>query len=187
MGIDPGSIICGYGVIDVTGQKHEMVEYGVVEAKKQFSELPRRLEAIFTRITQVIERTLPDEVAIENVFYAKNPQSLAKLAHARAVAMLAATLKQIPITEYSPLEVKNSVTGRGRASKEQVQFMVKRMLSLEGLPEYFDETDALAVALCHATKRTSLVGVLKTGSAGSSWKSFIEQNSDRVVKLNTRK
>ncbi|MBL7999518.1 MAG: crossover junction endodeoxyribonuclease RuvC, partial [Candidatus Kapabacteria bacterium] len=117
LGIDPGSIICGYGVIEKEQNgKLILVEYGVVEAKKQFPELPRRLEAIYSRITSVIERTLPDEAAIEQVFYAKNAQSLMKLSHARGVAMLAATMKQIPIAEYSALEVKRSVTGNGHGS-----------------------------------------------------------------------
>lgn len=177
LGIDPGSIVCGYGVVEKEGNKIELVEYGVVEAKRQFSELPRRLELIFNRLTQVIEHTLPDEAAIEQVFFAKNAQSLMKLSHARAAAMLAATLRQVPLAEYSPNEVKRSVTGKGHASKEQVQFMVRGILNIEETHKFFDATDALAVAITHALKRNPTAR-----KQSRSWKEFIEDNPEKVVK-----
>lgn len=175
LGIDPGSIVCGYGVVEKNGSVITLVEYGVVEAKKRFESLPQRLEMIFTRLGSVIERALPDEAAIESVFFAKNAQSLAKLSHARGVAMLAATIKQVPIMEYSAKEVKRSVTGNGNASKEQVQFMVRTMLKIEETPDFFDATDALATAICHCLKRNS-----PRGSA-RSWKQFIEANPKRIL------
>ena len=125
MGIDPGSVICGYGVIEKTGKDSFVVlEYGVVEAKKRFDSMPQRLGMIYEHLIQVIERTLPDEISLEATFYAKNAQSLIKLSHARGVAMLAGNQRSIPVIEYSAKEVKRAVTGNGNASKEQVGFMV---------------------------------------------------------------
>ena len=175
MGIDPGSIVCGYGVIEKVGNNDFiLLEYGVVEAKKRFDSLPDRLGLIFERLTQVIERTLPDEVSLEATFYSKNAQSLIKLSHARGVAMLSANLRSIPVIEYSAKEVKRSVTGNGNASKEQVGFMVKSMLSIKEDHAFFDATDALAVALCHGMKRSSPKQSAKT------WASFISENPNRV-------
>ncbi len=182
LGIDPGSIVCGYGVIDVLpGTKLELVEYGVIEAKRQYSELPRRLELIFERVTQVIERTLPDEAAFEQIFYAKNVQSMLKLSHARGVAMVAATLKQIPIAEYSALQVKQCVTGKGRAGKDQVQFMVQSMLHIKETHKFYDATDALAIAITHATRQGTSPMRKSSSSKSKGWADFIENNPDRVV------
>ncbi len=194
LGVDPGSIVCGYGVIDVA-QPHriELVEYGVIEAKRQFTELPRRLELIFQRLTQVIERTAPDEAAFEQVFYAKNVQSLLKLSHARGVAMVATTLRQIPIAEYAALQVKQCVTGKGRASKEQVQFMVQKMLKIKETPDFFDATDALAVAITHAMRgnnalpASSSARKTSSGRSASSWADFVKNNPERVVKPGSTK
>ncbi len=180
IGIDPGTIVCGYGVIEIIQKKMVLIEYGVVEAKKKHPELPRRLEIIFNRLTSVIERTLPDEAALESIFFAKNAQSLAKLAHARGVAMLSATLKELPVTEYSAKEVKRSVTGNGNAAKEQVGYMVRKMLSIEETPEFYDATDALAVAVCHALKRG------ENKHKAKSWKQFLEENPNKILKNNIR-
>lgn len=181
IGIDPGTIVCGYGVIEIVERKMLLLEYGVVEAKKRYAELPRRLEIIFQRLTGVIERTLPDEAALESIFFAKNAQSLAKLAHARGVAMLSATLKELPVIEYSAKEVKRSVTGNGNAAKEQVGYMVRKMLNIDETPEFYDATDALAIAICHALKRGE-----KKSKAGS-WKEFISENPGRVVSKTNKK
>ncbi|MES2764247.1 MAG: crossover junction endodeoxyribonuclease RuvC [Bacteroidota bacterium] len=175
LGIDPGSVVCGYGVIEKIGAKITLVEYGVIEAKKIHPSLQLRLEAIFTRLQKVVERSLPDEASLESLFYAKNPQSLMKLSHARGVAMLVPTLKQIPVTEYSAREVKRAVTGNGNSSKEQVQFMVRTLLNIEETPEFFDATDALAIAICHAFKAAN------PQSRARSWKDFIAQNPQRVA------
>lgn len=177
LGIDPGSVVCGYGVIEREGNVLSLVEYGVIEAKKQHQELPRRLEVIFERLGQVIERSLPDEAAIEQVFFAKNVQSLVKLSHARGVAMVTATLKQIPMAEYSALEVKRSVTGNGHASKEQVGFMVRSMLKIDETSKFYDATDALAVAITHALKRSNTAT-----KQSRSWKEFVDANPDRILK-----
>lgn len=177
LGVDPGSIVCGYGVIEKNANTLTLVEYGVVEAKKQYSELPRRLEVIYERLDAVIERTMPDESSFEALFYAKNAQSLMKLSHARGVAMLAATRRQIPIAEYSALEIKRSVTGNGHASKEQVQFMVKAMLNIKESHKFLDATDALAAAVTHALKRTP-----KASKQARSWKEFVAEHEHLVVR-----
>ena len=176
LGIDPGSIICGYGVVEKQGRDIVLIEYGVVEAAKQHKNLALRLRTIFTRLEQVVERTLPDELAIESLFHAKNVASLIKLSHARSAAILPCILRDIPVIEYSPREVKRSVTGNGNAGKEQVQYMVRTMLKIEETPEFYDATDALAVAIGHVYKAHS------PQSSSRSWKEFIEQHPDRVVK-----
>jgi crossover junction endodeoxyribonuclease RuvC len=176
LGIDPGSVFCGYGVITKESNKLTVVEYGVVRAKLKFEDLNLRLKEIYNRITEVIIRTKPDESAFETMFYAKNAQSLMKLSHARAVAVLASVNKDIPIFEYSPREVKKSVTGSGAAGKEQVQFMIKTLLGIKEETGLFDATDALAVAVCHALKRTT------AKSQGKSWADFVKNNPGRVVK-----
>lgn len=176
LGVDPGSIFCGYGVITKEGNKLTVVEYGVIRAKIKFEDLNLRLKEIYNRITEVIIRNRPDESAFETMFYAKNAQSLMKLSHARAVAVLASVNNDIPIFEYSPREVKKSVTGKGGAGKEQVQFMIKTLLSLKEETGLFDATDALAVAVCHALKRTT------TKTKSNSWADFVKNNPGRVVK-----
>ena len=175
LGIDPGSVICGYGVVDFDNNKLILVEYGVIQASKKGETFPLRLKAIFERLTQVIERSLPDESAFESIFFGKNVQSMMKLSHARAAAMLAATMKEDPIREYAPREVKKSVTGLGNASKEQVQYMVKKLLNITETHEFYDATDALAVAICHTIRQGN------DKSKSSSWESFVKNNPERVI------
>ena len=177
IGIDPGSVICGYGVIESESGKISMIEYGVIKAKKKEETYPLRLKEIFQRLEAVIARNLPDESAIESMFFSKNVQSLIKLSQARAVAMLASTLRQIPITDYSPREIKKSVTGNGNADKVQVQYMVKKLLNIEETHEFYDATDALAVAICHSFRRNSPVSAVK------NWKDFLDKNPDKVFKV----
>lgn len=177
LGIDPGSVVCGYGVIEKEGNTMILIEYGVIEAKVKDEAFPLRLKHIYERLAQVIERTLPDEAAFETIFYSKNAQSMMKLSHARAVAMLAATMKEVPVIEYSPKEVKKSVTGRGAADKEQVRFMVKKILNIKEEHKFLDATDALSVAICHLNKRNLLFG------NSSNWKDFIKNNPGRIKGL----
>lgn len=177
LGIDPGSIVCGYGVVEKIGKNIVLVEYGVIEAAKAKESMPLRLQTIFTRLQKVVERSLPDELAIETIFYAKNVSSVIKLSHARAAAILPAVLVGIPTIEYSPKEVKRAVTGNGNASKEQVQFMVRNLLNIAETPEYFDATDALAVAICHCLKANA------PQSRSRSWKEYIEQNPEKIAKI----
>lgn len=176
IGIDPGSVICGFGVIEKKNNDIIVIEHGVVKARKFNKDLYIRLKEIYSRLTKVIKRTSPDTAAFESLFYSKNAQSLMKLSHARAAAILSAINLDIPLQEYSPKEVKKAVTGNGNASKDQVSFMVKSILKIKETPEFFDVTDALAVAICHAYRSDS------PESNAKSWAEFIEQNPDRVAR-----
>jgi len=178
LGIDPGSVICGYGVIDKNGSKVELVEYGIIRAKLKDEDITIRLKEIFLRITGVIERSLPDECAIESMFFSKNVKSLVQLSQARASAMLAATLREVPVAEYSPLEVKKAVTGKGAAKKEQVGYMVKKILNISETPEFYDATDALAIALCHSYRNSYF------DKNSTNWKDFLKKNPEKVINRN---
>ena len=147
LGIDPGSRITGYGFIEKTKSNLVHLDNGGIftDPKQSFSE---RLYTIFLGIKELIDKFSPQAVAIENIFYAKNVKSTIQLAHARGAALVGAMEKKIPVFEYTPLQVKQAVTGYGRASKEQIQQMVKALLKLPEIT-YFDSSDALAVAICH--------------------------------------
>ncbi len=149
LGIDPGSVIAGFGAIETENRKTRLIDCGCIrtQAKLPFAQ---RLQKIYRELTEVLARIRPDEVAVEDVFYSKNVKSALKIGHARGVILLAAADAGLPIAEYSPREVKQAVVGSGSASKEQVQFMVKHILALKETPQTYDTTDALAVALCHA-------------------------------------
>jgi len=147
LGIDPGSRLTGYGLIEGRGQRLRHVDNGVIVTSSR-SALPDRLKLIHDGIAELIDRYHPDVVAIENIFLARNAQSALKLGHARASAMLAALNAGLEVHEYTALQVKSAVVGYGKAEKHQVQQMVRTLL---GLPEVAQEdaADALAVAICH--------------------------------------
>jgi len=150
LGIDCGTERTGYGVVDTDGRRHTIVVSGVIRTDTKAS-LDRRLLAIGRELREVVMVHVPQSCAIEEVFYSQNVKTALKLAHVRGVAMFIAAEAGIEVGEYSPLEVKTSVVGYGRAEKQQVQLMVKNLLSLDALqPE--DASDALAVAICHATR-----------------------------------
>jgi crossover junction endodeoxyribonuclease RuvC len=138
-----------------------------------------KLKKIFERVTGIIDEFNPDSVALEAPFYGENIQSMLKLGRAQGVAMAAALAREIPITEYSPKKVKQSVTGNGNASKEQVAEMLKTLLNIKELPKLLDGTDALAVALCHHFHD----GRIQSRGRTAGWKSFLEENPDRVKGL----
>ncbi len=148
LGIDPGSHITGYGVIDKKGNYLRHIIHGEVKPKKD-SLLSTVLSSIYKNLSEVIVQNSPQAIALENIFYGKNVRSLIKQAHVRGVIIFAGADKGIPVFEYSPLEVKKAVVGYGRAEKRQVQIMVKAILKLPVLPTA-DAADALAVAICHA-------------------------------------
>ncbi len=150
LGIDPGSRITGFGVVELVGQDFRYLASGCL--RLQASDLPRRLAEIFHGMTQVIEDHAPDEVAIEQVFVKRNVASALKLGQARGAAICAAVHRGLEVGEYAPAAVKQAVVGQGRASKEQVQYMVALRLGLSGLPQE-DAADALAIALCHGQSR----------------------------------
>ncbi len=177
LGIDPGTTVMGYGVILTEGKQYKLLQYGVIHLKK-YETHELKLKKIFERITGIIEEFLPDSVALEAPFYGVNVQSMLKLGRAQGVAMAAALAREIPITEYSPKKVKQSVTGNGNASKEQVAAMLQTLFNITELPKMLDATDALAVALCHHFHE----GRIQTRGRNEGWKSFIEENPTRVKK-----
>lgn len=148
MGVDPGAAVTGYGVVARSGGAVSLLECGVIRTDSLMP-LPQRLREIYEGITEVLERHKVVSVAVEGVFYAKNARTSIILGHARGAILLAATMKDLQVSEYSPAEIKNAVTGTGRASKEQVQFMVQKLLRLREPPRPTDAADGVAVALCH--------------------------------------
>src|SRR6478672_6182744 len=148
LGIDCGSEITGYGVVDGDGRALRLVDAGAIKVSSK-NGLSTKLLTIFSALQQVIAKNRPECVAIEDVFYAVNAKSALKLGQVRGVAMLAASSAGLPVAEYSPLSIKSAVVGYGRAEKEQVQHMVTRLLRLEQVPEPADAADALAIAICH--------------------------------------
>ncbi|MBO8136531.1 MAG: crossover junction endodeoxyribonuclease RuvC [Desulfotomaculum sp.] len=149
MGVDPGTAITGYGVIEYTGSDFKLVECGAVRTR---AELPlyKRLHTLYTDLTELISYHKPDQYAVEELFFNKNTRTALAVGHARGVALLAGANAGLDVFEYTPLQVKQSVVGYGRAEKKQVQYMVKTMLNLLQVPKPDDAADALAVAICHA-------------------------------------
>jgi crossover junction endodeoxyribonuclease RuvC len=149
LGVDTGSRITGYGVIDIDGADCVFVDCGIIRVNVADT-LPYRLNAIHKRMAEVIESLQPDEAVFESVFHSANVQRALKLGHARGVCIQTAAAANLPVYEYSPAEVKAAVTGYGRSEKPQVQQMVWALLKLTEEPETYDASDALAVAICHA-------------------------------------
>lgn len=178
MGIDPGTNVMGYGVLGVKGKQPSVIIMGVIQLSK-FESHYMRLSRIFERVTGLVEQYLPDEVAIEAPFFGKNVQSMLKLGRAQGVAMAAVISRDIPITEYAPLSIKQSVTGSGSASKEQVANMLRHILKIpqENMPKLLDATDALAAALAHFYE----TGKPKVEKGAKSWEQFLRQNPDRIA------
>jgi len=174
LGVDPGTSVMGYGLIMVKGSTLSLVQYGVIHLKK-YDDHALKLQKIFQRILSLIDDYNPDEMALEAPFYGKNVQSMLKLGRAQGVAMAAALSRDIPIVEYAPKKVKQSVTGNGNASKEQVASMIMQILNFKKGEDFMlDATDALGVALCHHYQKGNSVRQNK------SWKSFITDNPNRV-------
>jgi crossover junction endodeoxyribonuclease RuvC len=171
LGIDPGTTILGYGIIEVKAKKMELVTLGVLHLQK-----------IFERTVQLIDGFHPDELAIEAPFFGKNVQSMLKLGRAQGVAIAAALSRQLPVVEYAPRKIKQSITGNGAASKEQVAAMLQRELKIAttDMPAKLDATDGLAAAVCHYYQTAHLQDPTKQSFTG--WKSFLTANADRVIK-----
>lgn len=148
IGVDPGTLVLGFGVLEKSDNDCQALDFGCLRISSKES-FPSRLKKIYDKVSSVINRYKPDEFAIEDLFYAQNARVAIKMGHARGVAILAAVNHEIPTSEYSPREIKQSVVGNGAASKEQVQRMIQELLNLQELPEPLDASDALAVALCH--------------------------------------
>ena len=176
LGIDPGTNIMGYGIIEVLGKKITLLSLGVLKLNKVESHA-LKLKNIFEQTSSLIDRYHPDELAIEAPFFGKNVQSMLKLGRAQGVAMAAALSHSIPIFEYSPRKIKQSITGKGSSSKEQVAAMLQHLLKFKEMPEHLDATDGLAVAMCHYFQRDA--GDEKKSFSG--WKAFLAENPDRAV------
>ena len=148
LGIDPGLVQTGYGVIKIAGEKKEVLDYGII-APDSKSTLSNRLKTIYNDIIEIIDRFNPNTVVVEEVFYGKNVKSALLLGHARGVAMVSASKYNIPVFEYSAKKIKQAITGNGNAHKEQVKFMVMKDLNLKNFNAPIDASDALAIAICH--------------------------------------
>ncbi|MBE6083338.1 MULTISPECIES: crossover junction endodeoxyribonuclease RuvC [Tissierellales] len=148
IGIDPGIAIVGYGVVKLTGNKFEVLDYGAITTESKMA-FPNRLKIIYNKMTEIIDKYSPTDLAMEELFFNKNVKTAIKVGQARGVEILAAVNKGVEIYEYTPLQIKQAVVGYGRADKNQVQEMVKMLLNLKEIPKPDDVADALAVALCH--------------------------------------
>ena len=154
LGVDPGTVISGYGVLDDQGGRPRAVAFGIIRARtKEAPELPQRLHRIFVGLGQVMDAYGAEVLAIEEAFVGKNARSALAIGEGRAAAILAAAARGLPVCEYSPALIKKAVTGSGRAPKQQVQSMVASLLGLKQLPEPADAADALAVAFAHLHRR----------------------------------
>ncbi len=173
LGLDPGTNVMGYGIICIKGSSITLLQYGVIHLNKYVAH-ELKLRKIFERVLNLLDEYHPDEVALEAPFFGKNVQSMLKLGRAQGVAMSAALYRSIPIVEYAPKKVKQSVTGNGNASKEQVARMLMSLLAIRELPKLLDATDALAVAVCHHYQQGSV------RSKSKSWESFLKQNPQRL-------
>jgi crossover junction endodeoxyribonuclease RuvC len=183
LGVDPGTNLTGFGIIEQcrgngsTQSTFSHVTSGIIKLPRGKS-LPFRLQIIYDELSGIIRKYKPDEFAIETAFYGKNVQSALKIGYARGVSLLAAIHNNVPASEYSPREIKKSVTGRGAASKEQVCYMIRTLLALKSFKMKYDESDALAVALCHAFRMNSFTKVRH-----SSWKGYVEKYPERVIEV----
>lgn len=177
LGIDPGTTIMGYGVIHQKGNKIELITLDVLKLDK-FSDHPIKLKKIFETCLELVEKYHPDVMALEAPFFGKNVQSMLKLGRAQGVAMAAGLHRSIPIFEYSPKKIKQSITGNGNASKEQVAAMLMKLLNFKELPKYLDATDGLAAAVCHFFQRN----ISSDTEILSGWASFVSKNPDKVIK-----
>ena len=190
MGIDPGTNVTGYGLLRVEGRAASCIVLGDIDLHR-IADPYQKLRYIFDRVSGLIDEYRPDEVALESPFFGKNVQSMLKLGRAQGVAMAAALSRGVPVAEYAPRKVKQTITGRGSASKEQVALMLKNLLHLETLPRHLDATDGLAVAVCHwfqsapvpklesRTKKKALGG---GPVASCSWEQFVSNHPERIKK-----
>ncbi len=174
LGVDPGSCATGYGLVTTDDGDEQFVAADTVRLGAT-DEHPDRLKQIYDALVDVIDAHGPDSFSIEMPVYGQNPQSMLKLGRAQAAAMMAALNRDLPVSQYTPKEIKKSVTGNGNASKKQVQFMIDSILETEGADLSHDAADALATALCHANRDAH-----DDSSSYTGWASFVDANPDRV-------
>jgi len=196
MGIDPGTNYMGYGVVEVSGRELHAVVLGAIDLHR-LKDPYAKLRRIFDRVGALVDEYAPREVALESPFFGENVQSMLKLGRAQGVAMAAALCRDVPVFEYAPSRIKQCITGGGAAAKEQVASLVTRMLGIDYKPKRLDETDGMAVALCHyfmshnplgaalgEERNKGLGGGLKAVSArgSKSWEQFLKEHPDRERK-----
>ncbi|MEH0007211.1 MAG: crossover junction endodeoxyribonuclease RuvC [Flavobacteriales bacterium] len=174
LGIDPGTTIMGFGMLCVKQQEMKLLYLDEIHFERT-ADHSLRLKRIFARTLAIIDEYKPDELAIEAPFYGKNAQSMLKLGRAQGVAMAAGLYREVPIAEYSPRKIKMAITGNGNAGKRQVAGMLQHLLKVKALPERFDATDGLAVAVCHHFN----AGKPEAQKNYSGWQSFLKENPER--------
>ena len=179
LGIDPGTLVMGHGLIEVKNNGIRLIDMGVLKLSSK-DDTYERLHKIHEHVVALIKKHKPDSFAIEAPFFGKNVQSMLKLGRAQGVSIAAAMQSGLDITEYSPKKVKQSITGNGNAGKEQVMRMLQQILGFTETPSYFDATDALAVAVCHYFQQAK-PGMVKSGKSGG-WEEFLKKNPDRLKK-----
>ena len=179
LGIDPGTIIMGYGLIEITGSSMNLVDMNVLKLPAK-ADAYEKLEKIHHKIQQLIRQYKPGSFAIEAPFFGKNVQSMLKLGRAQGVAIAAAMQAGLTVHEYSPKKIKQSITGNGNAGKEQVMKMLQHLLRFNSIPTYMDATDALAVAVCHHFQQSQVMPAKQPAAKSNDWKSFLKNNPARV-------
>lgn len=177
LGIDPGTVVMGYGLITITGSSIKLLEMDVLKPGK-VDDPYKKLQLIYNTVSGLIIKYKPDVFAIEAPFFGKNVQSMLKLGRAQGVAIAAAMRHGLDVTEYSPKKIKQSITGNGNAGKEQVLKMLQRLLQFQEDPKYMDASDALAVAVCHYFQENSLINT--QGSKSKGWDDFLKKNPERI-------
>ena len=177
LGIDPGTTVLGFALLNADSQHGTLLEMGVFRLSK-IKEHADKLKSIFEKTLQLIEDYQPQILAIEAPFYGKNPQSMLKLGRAQGVVIAAAMYKGLEVFEYAPRKIKQSITGNGNASKEQVAAMLQNMNLIKEQQHPLDATDALAVAVCHHLQNR----ITTVGQKFSGWEAFLTKNQDRIIK-----
>ena len=175
LGIDPGTNIMGYGIVEICEKTPLLLEMGIIDMRKEKNAY-KSLRTIFSSTIALIDKFKPDELAIEAPFYGKNIQSMLKLGRAQGVAISAALSRDIPIFEYAPRKIKMSITGRGNASKEQVAAILQHLIHFREIPKNLDATDGVAAAVCHFFQSASVIQT----KTGKSWKDFIKTHPERI-------
>lgn len=182
LGIDPGTNVMGYAVLKTQGRNSEIVTLGVVKMNRQ-DDQSAKLKQIYDSTAELIATYHPDILAIEEPFYGKNPQSMLKLGRAQGVVIGACLHAGLNVFEYPPRRVKQAITGRGGASKEQVAAMLHSMYDFSTDTKYLDATDALGIAVCHHLQlKFDVPAPKKARVRGSSWEAFLSQNQDRIIR-----
>ena len=176
LGIDPGTNISGYGIVEKQNNNIEVKTYGIIDLRKQ-EDLYSKIKKLYDEVTKLIELYSPTELAIEAPFYGKNVQSMLKLGRAQGVAIIASLNFGMSITEYTPRKIKMAITGNGNASKEQVAMLLQSIVNKQLIIKQYDATDALAVAVCHCYQKK--IGT--NNNYYSDWKDFINKNPERKI------